>query len=133
VARALPKLQRDLQNVISGAVAPRDLASPQRTSPWSERPSPTITTHVTIDNRASTDHTVVEVMTKDRPGLLYTLSQALHEMSLTIAIAKINTEGTRVADVFYITEADGSKIAPGQRTDQVREGILASLVTRRAS
>jgi len=130
VARAMPKLQRDLQSVISGAVAPKDLATPQRKSPWSERPSPMITTHVSIDNRASAAHTVIEVMTKDRPGLLYTLSQALHEMSLTIAIAKINTEGTRVADVFYITEADGSKLEPGQRTEMVREGLIASLGPR---
>jgi [protein-PII] uridylyltransferase len=85
-----------------------------------------ITTHVSIDNRASAGHTVIEVMTKDRPGLLFLLAQALHEMALTIAVAKINTEGTRVADVFYVTESDGSKVAPS-RTDVVRDGILGAL------
>ena len=44
-----------------------------------------------------------------------------------IAVAKINTEGTKVADVFYVAEADGGKIEPGKRTQEVREGLLQAL------
>ena len=46
-----------------------------------------------LDDRASPRHTVVEVFAKDRPGLLFTLSHALHELGLSIALSKINTEG----------------------------------------
>jgi [protein-PII] uridylyltransferase len=126
VERVLPKLDHDLHTVITGAVTPRDLAV-QHTSPWSERPSPPVATEVSVDNRASSRHTVIEVLTKDRPGLLFTLSQALHELGLTIAIAKINTEGNRVADVFYVTEVDGKKLDSERRTSEVRAALLAAL------
>jgi [protein-PII] uridylyltransferase len=126
VEQWLPKLERDLQNVIAGVVPPHALAT-QRTSPWSERPSPNVTTEVLIDDRGSSEHTVIEVLTKDRPGLLFTLAQALHELSLTIHVAKINTEGARVADVFYVNEIDGSKLDPGDRTRQVRDALLSAL------
>jgi [protein-PII] uridylyltransferase len=126
VERSLPRLQSDLQNVIAGRVTPGSLAT-QRTSRWSERPSPSVATEVSIDDRGSSQHTVIEVLTKDRPGLLFTLAQAMHELSLTIHVAKINTEGTRVADVFYVSEIDGSKLAPGERTRQVREALLSAL------
>ncbi len=124
----LPKLEADLRNVIAGMVAPQTLAA-QRTSLWGQRPSPSVATEVSIDDRGSSDHTVIEVLTKDRPGLLFTLAQALHELSLTIHVAKINTEGTRVADVFYVSEIDGSKLLPGDRTLQAAGLICTPEVT----
>jgi [protein-PII] uridylyltransferase len=126
VKRVLPKLDQDLRTVITGGVSARELAF-QRSSPWSERPSPPVRTEVSIDNGISSQHTVIEVLTKDRPGLLFTLSQAMHELGLTITVAKINTEGTRVADVFYVTEVGGTKLAPDRRLDEVRAGLLAAL------
>src|SRR5262249_50142057 len=112
---------------ITGAVAPRDLAKRPSSSPWSERPAPSVATHVSVDNRVSSRHTVIEVVTKDRPGLLFALAQAFHTLGLTIAVAKIDTDGNRVAAVFYATETDGSKLEPGARTTEVREGLLAAL------
>jgi [protein-PII] uridylyltransferase len=126
-ARAMPKLQRDLKSVILGEVSPQDLAASRGASPWAERPAPAVKTEVSIDNRASSRQTVIEVLTRDRAGLLFTLASALHELGLSIAVAKINTEGNRVADVFYVTEADGSKIEIGARTQEVRVRIIDAL------
>jgi len=126
-ARALPKLQRDLEAVISGGIAPRELAATRVVSPWGERPAPAVRTEISVEHRDAGRHTIVEVFTRDRPGLLFTLAQALHELGLSIEIAKINTEGHRVADVFYVTEVDGSKILPGTRSQQVRTHILSAL------
>jgi [protein-PII] uridylyltransferase len=127
VSNALPKLANDLRQVITGQIAPRDLLARRKTSRWSERPLPSVTTEVVIDDRASPGHTVIEVLTKDRPGLLFTLAQALYELGLTITVAKINTEGSRVADVFYVTETDGRKLDPGARTQEVRERLFNAL------
>ena len=44
-----------------------------------------------------------------------------------IAVAKIDTEGNRVADVFYVTEVDGKKLETKHRTAEVREGLLTAL------
>jgi [protein-PII] uridylyltransferase len=86
-----------------------------------------VPTEVVVDDRASPRHTVVEVFAKDRPGLLYALARALHELGLSIALSKINTEGTRAADVFYVSELDGSKVRPGERFRQIKDGILRAV------
>ena len=84
-------------------------------------------TEVLVDDRASPRHTVVEVFAKDRPGLLYELARAMHELGLSIALSKINTEGTRVADVFYVSELDGTKVAPGPRYAQIRDALVKTI------
>jgi [protein-PII] uridylyltransferase len=127
--RAIPRLMRDLGDVCSGAIDPAELLR-QRTgsaSPWRERPSPAVLTEVVVDGRASPRHTVVEVFAKDRPGLLYTIANALHELGLSIALSKINTEGTKVADVFYVNEIDGAKVQAGERPRQIREAIVHAI------
>ena len=53
--------------------------------------------------------------------------RALHELRLSIALSKINTEGTKVADVFYVNELDGSKVAPGERFKEIRDGVVHAI------
>jgi [protein-PII] uridylyltransferase len=127
VEAALPKLQRDLRNVIRGRVAPRELLQVRKPSRWSERPSPSVSTEITIDQSASPQHSVIEVTTRDKAGVLFTIAQALHDLGLSIALAKISTEGTRATDVFYVTEADGSKPATEVRVSEVRRALIAAL------
>jgi [protein-PII] uridylyltransferase len=129
VARAAPRLVRDLVDVCSGALDPAELLRQRTgsTSPWRERRSPAVLTEVVVDDRASPRHTVVEVFAKDRPGLLYTMASALHDLRLSIALSKINTEGTKVADVFYVNELDGSKVAPGERFKEIRDGVVRAI------
>jgi len=129
VARALPRLARDLEEVCSGRLDAAQLLRSRvgSTSPWRERPSPAVLTEVTVDDRASPRHTVVEVFAKDRPGLLYTLARTFHELGLSIALSKINTEGTKVADVFYVTELDGRKVKPGERVKTIREAVTHAI------
>lgn len=126
VARALPKLVRDVNAVVAGTLDPSELAG-NRGSNVRHRSSPRVPTRVSVDDRASLTHTVIEVTTRDRPCLLYAIADALYRLGLSIAVAKINTEGARVADVFYVVEADGSKIAPGRRTTEVEACIAEAL------
>ena len=59
--------------------------------------------------------------------MLYKLARALHELGLSIALSKINTEGMRVADVFYVSELDGSKVAPGFRHKQIHDSLMRAI------
>jgi [protein-PII] uridylyltransferase len=129
VVQAMPRLVRDLSAVCSGTTSADDLLRERigTTSPWRERPSPAVLSEVVLDDRASPRHTVVEVFAKDRPGLLYSLARAMHGLGLGIALSKINTEGTKVADVFYVNELDGSKVAPGPRFRVIRDVLLAAV------
>ncbi len=127
VARALAKLVRDIHAVLGGDVTASELANRRAKGAAYERATPKITSQVSIDARASSRHTVIEVVSRDRPGLLFAISDALHRLGLSIAVAKINTEGSRAADVFYVSEADGSRLAPGKRSQEVKDGLLAAL------
>jgi len=132
VKDTLPKLQHDLEQVITGRIAPKELLKRKAVSRWSERPQPMVPTEVVFDHDASAEHSVIEVLTKDRPGLLFMLAQGLHELGVSIGVAKISTEGSRVSDVFYVTEFDGHKLDSGDRTRMVREGLLKLLGAPRA-
>jgi len=126
---ALARLVRDLEDVITGTVAPAELLGSRRSRAFSDRPLPSVATDVIVDHTASATHTLIEVVTKDRPGLLFTLAKTLHELGLTIGVAKINTEGMRVLDAFYVTELDGGKIRAPARSETVRSALLSALGT----
>jgi [protein-PII] uridylyltransferase len=132
VERGMDRLLSDLGDVCSGKVDPAELLQSRvgSASPWRERPSPAVPTEVVLEDRASPRHTVVEVFAKDRPGLLYTVARALHELGLSIALSKINTEGTKVADVFYVSELDGTKVVPGERFKHIREALVRAIEAR---
>jgi [protein-PII] uridylyltransferase len=124
----MPRLAADLEDVCSGRVAAADLlrARTGSASPWRERPTPAVPTEIHFDNRSSPRFTIIEVYAKDRPGLLYALAQGIHDLRLTITLSKINTEGARVADVFYVSEADGTKVLPGPRQREITTALLAA-------
>jgi len=129
VDEALPRLARDLEDVCSGRVTASELLRIRTgsLSPWRDRPSPEVPTEVLFDNRASPRHTIVEVYAKDRRGLLHRLARTLYELRLSITLSKINTEGARVADVFYVTELDGSKVPPGARHQQIHDALVKAV------
>lgn len=95
-------------------------------SPWA-RATPAVRTEVAFDQRASDADTVVEVFAKDRPGLLFRLARTLEDLKLSIAFSRINTEGTKVSDVFYVHEMDGSKVEGRERLAEVRDRLLAAV------
>jgi len=68
-------------------------------------------TRVRIDNEASELHTLIEVATADRPGLLAALATAMHAAKVKVASAVVTTYGARAVDSFYVKNAFGLKIA----------------------
>lgn len=69
--------------------------------------------------------TLLELITQDRPGLLYQVSSTLAELELNIEVALIDTEGQKVIDVFYLT-SQGAKLTT-EKQGQVREALLKKL------
>jgi [protein-PII] uridylyltransferase len=124
IQRAIPRLRRDLAAIVEGATEPRALIRPAAAR---RQPSgPRITTTVAIDDRASPTHTVIEIVASDRPGLLFALADALFRLGLSVAVAKIATEGTRVTDVLYVSDAQGGKVAAA-RAAEIERALTTSI------
>ncbi|WP_380057859.1 [protein-PII] uridylyltransferase [Falsihalocynthiibacter sp. SS001] len=66
-------------------------------------------TNITFDNEGSEIYTIIEVDTRDRPGLLYDLARTLANANVYIASAIIATYGEQVVDTFYVKDMFGLK------------------------
>ncbi|MGH2699083.1 MAG: [protein-PII] uridylyltransferase [Actinomycetota bacterium] len=69
---------------------------------------------------ASATSTVVEVRGPNELGLLYSIASGLADLDLDIHVAKIDTLGDRVVDVFYVRTPWGSKLSAGQTKEVPR-------------
>ncbi|HEX7700421.1 MAG TPA: ACT domain-containing protein, partial [Kofleriaceae bacterium] len=100
-----PRLLGDLRELVSGGGSAADLIARRRPkSTLPPRVTPSIATEIKIHDD-STQATIVEVATRDRVGVLFAITQTLAELGLDISLAKVSTEGEKVADVFYVTRA----------------------------
>lgn len=75
-----------------------------------------VPTRIEFDNNSSRTHTVVDIETGDRTGLLYDITNAIAGAGLDIAAARIVTDARRVRDSFYVT-------AEGQKLEQAQEPV----------
>lgn len=73
--------------------------------------------------------TTLEVETRDRSGLLLSLSQALYEQRVQIVSSEVRTEGERVCDRFEIVELDNSPISPARRL-AIQVAVLSAVQPR---
>jgi [protein-PII] uridylyltransferase len=72
-------------------------------------------------------HTVVEIVARDRPGLLHDLTRALYTAQLSIHSAVIATYGEQAVDVFYVKDLFGHKISHPGKIAAIEQGLLNAL------
>ncbi len=119
------RLGTDLKELLAGAPDPgavaQLIAKRRPRSGMPKRVTPGVITEIKLHDDSS-QATIVEVMTQDRVGVLYAITQTLADLGLDISLAKVSTEGEKVADAFYVHRA-------GQRiTDEhEREVLIARL------
>ena len=82
---------------------------------------------VLIDNLSSKTHTLIEINSKDKIGLLHTLASELFLMGLHISTARISTYGVRVVDVFYIKNMTGGKITEKHKIDVIKSKLMKAI------
>lgn len=122
------RVQSLLERVLSGAVDVARLMEESGRSTMFQKQGPKVPTVIQIDNEAADDFTVIEVYTQDRIGVLFTITYVLHQLRLSIHLAKISTNVDQVADVFYVTDEGGGKILDPARLETIRQTLYHRLV-----
>jgi len=126
--RDLKRLKERVEDAMQGKIHPaielknaQKAALPSRTSVFKVAP------HVLIDNKASRNHTVIEINGRDRPALLYDVTTAITYNGLQISSAHISTYGERVVDVFYVKDVFGLKVDSERKIDMVRKALMQAI------
>ena len=107
-ADRLPRLTQMIHKTLKGEVVARE-ALKSRDRIRKREQAFNVPTHVTFDNDGSDIYTIIEVDTRDRPGLLYDLARAMASANVYIANAVIATYGEQVVDTFYVKDMFGLK------------------------
>jgi [protein-PII] uridylyltransferase len=126
--RLLPRLERELERVLANPIQPEELERRALSGARSRLARTAhVSTEVNVDNKSATNYTVIEVITRDCPGLLFILSHTLQQLGLSIWFAKINTEGERVIDVFYVSDAERRKLVISSEISRVKSAISSAV------
>jgi [protein-PII] uridylyltransferase len=105
----LTRLKQMIKKTLMGEVVPRD-ALVSRDKIKKRESKFRVPTSIIFDNEGSEIFTIIEVDTRDRPGLLHDLTRAMSSNHITIATAQIATYGAQVVDVFYVKDMFGMKL-----------------------
>ncbi|WP_254447900.1 [protein-PII] uridylyltransferase [Ruegeria arenilitoris] len=123
-ASRLPRLTQMIHKTLKGEVVASDALKSRDKIKKRERAFD-VPTHITFDNDGSEIYTIIEVDTRDRPGLLYDLTRTLAAANVYIANAVIATYGEQVVDTFYVKDMFGLKY----HSESKQRGLEAKLRT----
>ena len=118
--RRLERLEARIRDALAGAVEPPKIARPRRRREAAFLVEPS----VSIETQASTHFTVIDVTSRDRPGLLYDIARCLAELDLSIHSAHVGSYGERVFDAFYVRTSSGEKLLDAAAKASLKARLL---------
>ncbi len=119
-------LEKVLGSVLLEGKDVQTLVDKARSKLFAIKKSAITETSIKFDNESSVYHTVIDIETSDRTGLLYDIAYAFSVMGINIYKAKVNTGTLKVRDSFYV-DFMGSKIDNRILQSAVRAGLLESI------
>jgi [protein-PII] uridylyltransferase len=72
-------------------------------------------------------YTIIELITTDHAGLLAAIGQAFTDLEIQLHDAKITTIGSRVEDMFYVTDNQSRPITDEDRLENIRKSLYTIL------
>lgn len=118
------RFEQSLKDVINGKAPLEPLLKSREGAALRPRKVP-VETKISFDDSSSVHCTLLEIITQDRPGLLYDMGSALARLSCNIEVALVDTEGQKAIDVFYLTSQDKKLTAAKQQL--LREALEGTL------
>ena len=122
----LPRLRQMIDKTLKGEVVAREALKDRDKLKKRDREF-RFPTHITFDNEGSDIYTIIEVDTRDRPGLLYDLTRTLANNNIYIASAVIATYGAQVVDTFYVKDMFGLKLHQKHRQEALDKKLRAAI------
>ncbi|WP_083194069.1 [protein-PII] uridylyltransferase [Leisingera sp. JC1] len=122
----LHRLKQMIEKTLKGEVITRD-ALKSRDKIKKREKAFKVPTHITFDNEGSEIYTIIEVDTRDRPGLLYDLARTLASANVYIANAVIATYGEQVVDAFYVKDMFGLKYYAESKQRTLEKKLRAAI------
>jgi [protein-PII] uridylyltransferase len=120
------RLLGDMEDIAAGRHGPDAVAHRQRAPRGpAARSRSLLATQIGVDNSCSASSTVLELVARDRPGLLHRISELLADADCNIEAALIDTQGEKAIDVFYLTR-QGKKLDDAE-AETLRGSLLLGL------
>ncbi|MDG1458301.1 MAG: [protein-PII] uridylyltransferase [Pseudoprimorskyibacter sp.] len=124
----IPRLRQMIVKTLKGEVVAREAIKDKDKIKKRERAF-RVPTSITFDNDGSEIYTIIEVDTRDRPGLLYDLTRTLSAANVYIASAVVATYGEQVVDSFYVKDMFGLKFHSQAKQKTLERKLRAAITT----
>ncbi|CUH27884.1 PII uridylyl-transferase [Jannaschia seosinensis] len=121
----LPRLRTMIDKILKGEVVTRREFEKREIKKRERRFQ--VPTNISFDNDGSEIYTIIEVDTRDRPGLLYDLTQVLAASGISISQAVIATYGAQVVDSFYVKDIFGLKLYSKSKQEALERKLRAAV------
>ena len=126
-AARLTRLRKVVNQALAGDVVPRDALRDKDKVRRRERDF-VVPSGITFNNEGSDIYTMIEVDTRDRPGLLYDLTRVLADNHISIHSAIIATYGEQAVDTFYVKDMFGLKIRSQSKRDAIAGKLMDAIL-----
>jgi len=120
--------KKEIISKLLGALSKIELQVKKLSSPRSRKQNVfPIPTRVLFSQDETNHRTIMEVIASDRPGFLSRVSIALARCDVRLHGAKIATYGSRVEDIFFITDRKDQPISDPNKLEDLKNFIIETL------
>ncbi len=122
----LPRLRTMIERILNGEVVASKALADRDKVKKRERAF-RVPTNISFDNEGSEIYTIIEVDTRDRPGLLFDLARTLADANISISSAVVATYGVQAVDTFYVKDMFGLKLHSKAKQEALERKLRAAI------